>query len=738
MLRLGIPTLSVLCLLLLFPAVTAQTQTEQTRLEPGAAIERTIGPNESHSFTIKLEDEQYLQFVVNQHGIDLIVRVISPSGKRLGNFDSPNGSEGPENVSIVAIKGGEYRIVVSPLDPNSVEKSGRYEIKTLEIREATEQELKVGKDEDDRKAKGLALLDEIVNSIPEIRQPQTRARVKLQSANLLWTIDEKKSAKLISESVTDARNYVLGLKPEDISYDDAVQWAQQIRAEAVQTLALRDPEAALSLLRSTRKPIKGETDASDIEVERQLELSLASQIAAKNPQRAFELAEESLKDGFSSTLMQTLNSLGNVNSELAATLAKDLTTKLVDTKLLQNPEALAIAVGLIQRQLAASNNGGATGAISEQDYTALVQHALSEALSPRPANQTVGDNGTSTNLNVLYDVRMVNGQEVSFQSGKNFMMTAQAPEMLLMALKQFLGNDLDRFVPGSAAAVDKKLKEINGGHNSGPSKSLKNFEDSIASSSTDAATETINQAPPEIKEHLLQRLAEQRMTAGNYAEARQLITRSATNPRARRQALDNLERQAAFTEAAHGRMEEALKHLAKVSNSEERAEAVSEMAYQIGAGQKRATALALLETARSLVGTSIQAETGSHMRALLQLANAFSRYDAKRGFEIVEPLVEQFNELSAAARTLNGFGLNYFLDGELSLHNGNNLASIATPMSSTLGILSLADFDRAKATSDRLQLPEVRLNVYLSIVQQAVQPNGIYSPSVANMNMLNR
>jgi hypothetical protein len=228
------------------------------------------------------------------------------------------------------------------------------------------------------------------------------------------------------------------------------------------------------------------------------------------------------------------------------------------------------------------------------------------------------------------------------------------------------------------------------------------------------------------------------MTAGNYAEARQLITQSATNPRARRQALDNLERQAAFTEAAHGRMEEALKHLAKVSNSEERAEAVSEMAYQIGAGQKRATALALLETARSLVGTSIQAETGSHMRALLQLANAFSRYDAKRGFEIVEPLVEQFNELGAAARTLNGFGLNYFLDGELSLHNGNNLASIATPMSSTLGILSLADFDRAKATSDRLQLPEVRLNVYLSIVQQAVQPNGVYSPSVANMNMLNR
>lgn len=742
MLRSGSPTLLLLCLLFLFPVVNAQTQTDQTTLQPGAAIERTIGPNESHSFTIKLQDEQYLQFVVNQHGIDLIVRVFSPSGKRLGDFDSPNGSEGPENVSIVSIKGGEYRIVVSALDSNSVEKSGRYEIKTLEIREATEQELKVGKDEDERKAKGLALLDEIVNSIPEIRQPQTRVRVKLQSANLLWTIDEKKAAKLISESVTEARNYVLGLKPEDSAYDELVQWAQQIRAEAVQTLAVRDPEAALSLLRSTRKPIKTETDLRDIEeAERQLELSLASQIAAKNPQRAFELAEESLKDGLSSTLIQTLNSLSKVNSELAATLARDLTAKLLDTRLMQNPEALAIAVSLIRRELGGSNNSGATAAISDQDYRALVQKALSEALSPRPVNQTVGNNESSTNSNVLYDVRMVGGQEVQFQTGRNFIMTAQAPEMLLMALKEFVGNDLDRFAPGGAAAVDKKLKELNGGRDIEPSKSLnslKTLEDSIANSSTDAARETINQAPPEIKEQLLQRLAEQRMTAGNYAEARQLITQTAMNPRARRQALDNLERQAAFTEAAHGRMEEALKHLAKVSNSEERAEAVSEMAYQIGAGQKRATALALLETARSLVGTSIQAETHGQMRALLQLASAFSRYDAKRGFEIIEPLVDQFNELGAAARTLNGFGLNYFLDGELSLQNGNNLASIVAPMSTTLGILSFTDFDRAKATSDRLQLPEVRLNVHLNIVQQAVLPNGLYSPSVANLNSLNQ
>ncbi|HTG94961.1 MAG TPA: PPC domain-containing protein [Pyrinomonadaceae bacterium] len=388
MLRSGMPSLSLLLLLLIVTVVPAQTQNDQTTLHPGTAIERTIGPHESHSFTINLENQQYLQFVVNQHGIDVIVRVFSPSGKSLGDFDSPNGGEGPENVSIVAVKGGEYRIVVSPLDSNSVEKPGRYEIKTLDIREATEQELKVGKDEDDRKAKGLALLNDILNSIPEIRQPQTRIRVKLQSATLLWSIDEKKAAKLLSESVTDANNYLLGLKPEDSSYDDAAQWAQQIRAEAVQTLAFRDPEAALSLLRTTRKPIKSETDRRALESDRQFELSLASQIAAKNPQRAFELAEESLKDGFSNTLIQTLASLSKANPELGATLAKDITARLLDTKLLQNPEAFDIAINLIGRPFAGSNNGQPSNAvISEQDYRALVQKALTEALSAKGSDQ---------------------------------------------------------------------------------------------------------------------------------------------------------------------------------------------------------------------------------------------------------------------------------------------------------------------------------------------------------------
>src|SRR5215470_15532150 len=217
-------TTSFLLVLVSFITTTAQTSGNVTTLEPGTPLERTISQNESQTFNITLTENQYLQFVVWQNGIDLIVRVFSPSGKSLGEFDSPNGGDGPENVSIVAVSAGSYRITVAALDPTNIVKDGHYKIETLEIRDATEQELKVANAEEERKTKGLALLSELIDSIPEIRLPQTRIRVKFQSAALLRTIDEKKSGRLITEGLNEARDYLTTLRQDDQAYDEALQW----------------------------------------------------------------------------------------------------------------------------------------------------------------------------------------------------------------------------------------------------------------------------------------------------------------------------------------------------------------------------------------------------------------------------------------------------------------------------------------------------------------------------------
>src|SRR6267142_2962003 len=123
-------------------------------LQPGIAVERTLGDGQSHSFSINLERDQFLQFVVDQHGIDVIIRLFSPEGKSLGEFDSPNGNEGPENVSVICATAGIYRIEVAPLGQFENVAPGRFEIRIVELRRATDQELQAGKNQEILKADG--------------------------------------------------------------------------------------------------------------------------------------------------------------------------------------------------------------------------------------------------------------------------------------------------------------------------------------------------------------------------------------------------------------------------------------------------------------------------------------------------------------------------------------------------------------------------------------------------------
>jgi len=130
--------------------------------------------------------------------------------------------------------------------------------------------------------------------------------------------------------------------------------------------------------------------------------------------------------------------------------------------------------------------------------------------------------------------------------------------------------------------------------------------------------------------------------------------------------------------------------------------------------------LSLLEQVRGLLPPSPQAEDQEQMGALLEIARAYSNYDSKRSFEIIDPLIEQFNDICTAARKLEGFGLQSFDNDELDLTNEGTLAQLTNQMSDVLGSLALVNFDRAKAASDKLQLAEVRLHVHLKIAEQTI------------------
>ena len=670
--------LTLLLLVVFYSAANAQTA-----LQSGSPIERELQPGQQQEFTVDLQENNFIQLVVEQRGIDVTVKVFSPAGKSLGEFDTPNGAEGPEHVSFVAIAAGSYRVVVGPLDPKGTT-TGKFEIKIVEVRKATDQELKTSKNLEATKAKGVALLADIEAMIPQIKSPQIRVKAQIQAAQLLWDIDQKRALSLLADATVSMKDYIASIQPDDLH---VFQYALgQLRLELVQALALRDPEAALSFLQSTSQPVSAAYERGDfLRQESTLELSIADQILRKDPKRALQMARQNLKRGYSSHLLNTLSELRRQDPQLGAELANEITAKVINEKLLVKTDAAYLATSLI-RYLPYANpqpvekDATRTPFLPEDRVKELIQKVFDEAVSYSPAGQA-HDMARDAAWNMLHALKSIPAQ-------------------------------LDTISPGAIAQVDKKLAEFEATR---PGATI------AGKSEGELSVETIAKMPAVVREQLYMQFASSESQKGNLARARQVVNEKVTNPWQRRQALAQIDQQEIYQAMNQGKVDQLLRVLSGFRNPRERAQQLSNVANSIGPGLKRAVALNLLEQARNLVGPSVEAQSQEEMQALLVIASAFSRYDVKRSFEIIDPLVEQFNELSVAARTLNGFGNDYYNDDELDLQNNSPVAIVLSQMSGVLGTIAVVNFERTKATADRISAPEARLKIYLDIAQQTIQ-----------------
>lgn len=682
--------------LLLLPLATsvflnAKAQ-NPTTLQAGTPVERTLGPGQSQEFTIKLEENNFIQLVVEQRGIDVVVRVLSPDAKTLGEYDSPNGNDGPEHVSFVAAIAGAYRVNVSPLNAGDAA-TGRFEIKVLEVRKANDQEIKASKNQEVVKAKGIALLAEIEGLIAEIKSPLTRIKAQVQAAQLLWTSDEKRASKYFADATTGFKEYLASVDAGSENYPQQFQAITELRFQVIQILAERDPDAALSFLYSSKPPANpSETTHFNSTQEGLLELAIANQISRTDPNRALQIARKSLKTHYSVNLVSTVGLLRQKNPELASQFASEIASKLLSEKLLTRPDAASVAINLLRFGQARLNRGSLvspdappTPVLRDEQYRELLQKAVTEALSfsPPPSNQYTPERNAEMNL--------------------------------LHGLQQF-GSELDAVAGGGMAAVIKKLADIS----TEDAASADQYQ-KVANSPVETALEVIEKATPDQREQLYIQLAGREANNGDMVRAKQIINERVTNPHQRRNALSNFDQQEALRAVAKGKVDEALRIIAGFRTPKERAFLLAQIAAQIGPGQKRPNAMILLEQAKSLLGPSLPAQDQEQMQALVEIARAFGKYDVKRSFEILDPLIDQVNDLCSAARTLEGFGQESYEDEELNLQNGNSVSQAAMRIANVMGTLALVNFDRARAASDRLRLPEVRLRAYMEIAQQTIQ-----------------
>lgn len=692
-------------------AVTAQTA---TTLQTGVPVERSLTTGQVHEFIVNAQENSFVQLVVEQKGIDVVVKIASPDGKALGERDTPNGDQGSERVSFLASAAGKYRISISPLEAEGTT-SGQYEIKLVEVREATEEEIATSKNREGAKAKGIALLLDLRDAIAQIKSPSTRINAQLTAANLLREADEKGATKYLTDAVAELREMLTTPSgDEDEDEEKAMEQfssVSQLRNDVIRILAETDPEAALNFLHSTAPKYSPYGNPNELaNQESTLELSIVDQIARKDPNRALQIAKKNLKKAYSPALMNTASQLAEKNPELAAELVKDITSKLLaEDKLISKIEAATLAMALtsyynstdkhVDLPLTADSpnavqtlkvqQGLRPGLVSEQEYKQLIQRLVREVVAYNPS--------------------------ASAYPGGDAL-------WIVMAQLKTMGPELDKIASGSVAALEKKQTELTG--NNQTNQWVNQFQEIstvIANNPVEGAMEAIEKAPAQFREQLYVMLATKEANNGDLNRAKQILNEHVSNPFQRNQALRSIEQTELDRAMSSGKIEEALKNIAALKTPADRAEQLLQLAPQIGSEQKRATALSLLEQARALLPASPQAEDQTQMNALLEIARAYSPYDSKRSFEMVDPLIEQFNDLCIAARTLEGFGFQNFDHDELDMQGEASLAGIADQLAEVMGNLALINFDRAKATTEKLRLPEVRLHIYMRIAEQTIK-----------------
>ena len=103
-------TVSALCVIHLF----VQDARAQQKLSPNQPLVRSIEPGKTDSYSISLNDGDYVSNSIDQHGkVDVII--LNPDGSRLRRFPGPQG-DGKRQFAFVAEGAGVYSINVANLE----------------------------------------------------------------------------------------------------------------------------------------------------------------------------------------------------------------------------------------------------------------------------------------------------------------------------------------------------------------------------------------------------------------------------------------------------------------------------------------------------------------------------------------------------------------------------------------------------------------------------------------------
>ncbi len=559
--------------------------------------------------------------------------------------------------------------------------------------------------------KALGLLGEALAEAQGLRLPENRLRAQITAARLLWPRDAKAGRAAFKSAADALAEMSASLDPEDVQFYAAAQTVAQLRAELVQVAGQFDTKLALDFLRATR-PAYGEGfDARGRSSQEQtLELGLAGQIAAQEPQRAFELAEESLgRGGVSTGLLSIIHQLRTKDPALAAKLAAAVARRLRAEDLRQHFEAGAVAQQLL---------------LMSRPAESLPPNTTAQLPYNGPVPFTVGTPGGAP----LLDEQT---RRELFEKVLSAVASSQPGEggaYNLTQVFQALLPEVERLPPARAAALRRRAEELERSVNPQLAQA-RAYQKVLQSGTLEELLDAAQKAPAEVRDQLYVQAAWRAFGDGDAERARQIVE-NVSNPQQRGQVRRGMEQQTQWRALKQDGFAEARAAALRMKMVEDSVPALLQLAQQMTAAGDKQNARQALEDARGLIDAQTRGQ--QQFRYRLQVANAYAQFDTAAAFDAVESAVVRLDELLEAAAVVDGFFMEAFKDGELK-PQGYMWAEMVSQCAQTLSLLARADFERASSAGKKFRRPEARTLAQLVIAQSLLatlplpQQGGVYA-----------
>ena len=530
----------------------------------------------------------------------------------------------------------------------------------------------------------LILVDEVATGAQSLKLPENRSYVLATTADLLWDHDEKRARALFWESL-HTLNIALDTQSKNASRNErtASYFATfGLRQRLLRLVARHDPDLALELLRTTRQA-PPENPKFRFPDDRELEQQIAAEAAARDPQRALQLARDSLARGFTFELLNVLYQLNNVDQEVGSKFAGQIIDKLKTENVATDVRGFEIAVQLL---------------VYSRDREA--ESARLSSLGPGVLQLKL-DEGQRRELTEL-----IANAALSISSSRD----------LLYAVDE-MKPEIEKFAPERMRLLQAKVADFSR-RLSKEDRTWADYNALVRTSTSEELLRAANKADSEQRSGLQQSAIVTAVLKGKADSLREVINNEIDDDSRRKSLLDSLNEEEIGYLAYRGDAAGLQKLLPQVRRKENRARAMAQMAIMLEEKGDHDEAVQLLGEAETLVKTDFRSETRTN--ALLELLLAYALVDPGKAFVLIERTIDRANdEVSKAALVDKVVKSGAFKKGEILLQNsGSGPVELALyKYGKGVEALATADFARTKATADRFQRNELRLMSRLLIAQ---------------------